>query len=225
MKNDIEPTGDRLAGAPLYRFRFVGDDVEHVGVMADEVSELHPDAVHRASASTTPSTTACSSSATKEDDMAVPTIPSPPANLISPYGSASPATPQWTSFLPSGPGGVATGLTPQMLAGINPPMTPPPPPAAAAGGGFSPYQQMLDLLPADAGRVRWWWRQQLPPRPHGADEIPAPMAGAGPADMAAYQQAQNSVQAKRGNLALQMIGAGGGRRRGRGGGGSDRDRG
>ena len=47
LKTDIEPTGETLAGAPLYRFRFVGDDAEYVGVMADEVRELHPDAVQK----------------------------------------------------------------------------------------------------------------------------------------------------------------------------------
>ena len=45
LKKDIEPTGENLAGAPLYRFRYIGQTETHVGVMADEVRPLHPDAV------------------------------------------------------------------------------------------------------------------------------------------------------------------------------------
>jgi hypothetical protein len=45
LKQDIEPTGGQLAGAPLYWFRYRGQPELHVGVMADEVRPLHPDAV------------------------------------------------------------------------------------------------------------------------------------------------------------------------------------
>ncbi|HEV8164953.1 MAG TPA: tail fiber domain-containing protein, partial [Actinomycetota bacterium] len=45
LKEDIEPTGGELAGAPLYWFRYRGQPDLHVGVMADEVRPLHPDAV------------------------------------------------------------------------------------------------------------------------------------------------------------------------------------
>jgi hypothetical protein len=46
LKQDIEPTGGQLAGAPLYWFRYRAHPEEiHVGVMADEVRPLHPDAV------------------------------------------------------------------------------------------------------------------------------------------------------------------------------------
>lgn len=47
LKEDIEPLGMHLAGLPLYSFRFIGKPHAHVGVMADEARELHPDAVHR----------------------------------------------------------------------------------------------------------------------------------------------------------------------------------
>jgi hypothetical protein len=47
LKQDIEPLGMRLAGAPLYQFRYIEDPAEiQVGVMSDEVRPLHPDAVH-----------------------------------------------------------------------------------------------------------------------------------------------------------------------------------
>ena len=37
--------GMTLAGAPLYRFRYRGQPELQIGVMADEVRPLHPDAV------------------------------------------------------------------------------------------------------------------------------------------------------------------------------------
>jgi len=47
LKQDIEPTGYQLAGAPLYWFRYRAHPEEiHVGVMADEVAQLHPDVIH-----------------------------------------------------------------------------------------------------------------------------------------------------------------------------------
>jgi hypothetical protein len=45
-KQDIEPTGDDLAGVPLYHFRYKAyPDVPQIGVMADEAKIIHPDAV------------------------------------------------------------------------------------------------------------------------------------------------------------------------------------
>ena len=45
LKQNIRPTGSRLAGLPLYRFRFRGSDVEQIGVMSDEVRLVYPEAV------------------------------------------------------------------------------------------------------------------------------------------------------------------------------------
>jgi hypothetical protein len=46
-KQDIEPFGASYAGVPLYWFRYKSDPtVLQVGVMADEVRLIHPDAVH-----------------------------------------------------------------------------------------------------------------------------------------------------------------------------------
>jgi hypothetical protein len=45
LKEDIVPLGQELAGAPLYAFRYRGQPELQTGVMADEVRELHPDAV------------------------------------------------------------------------------------------------------------------------------------------------------------------------------------
>jgi hypothetical protein len=46
LKKDIKPINARLAGAPLYTFRYRFDPgTLQVGVMADEVRALHPDAV------------------------------------------------------------------------------------------------------------------------------------------------------------------------------------
>lgn len=47
LKDDIAPTGEALAGVPLYTFHYRdAPNIDHVGVMADEAKELHPDAVH-----------------------------------------------------------------------------------------------------------------------------------------------------------------------------------
>jgi hypothetical protein len=46
LKQDIVPIDGDLAGAPLYSFRYKAFPYnEHVGVMADEVRGIHPDAV------------------------------------------------------------------------------------------------------------------------------------------------------------------------------------
>jgi hypothetical protein len=47
LKQDIEPFGESFAGVPLYWFRYKTDpSILQVGVMADEVKLIHPDAVH-----------------------------------------------------------------------------------------------------------------------------------------------------------------------------------
>ena len=46
LKTDVKPIGGNLAGAPLYTFKYWQDGTTHVGVMADEVKKIHPDAVH-----------------------------------------------------------------------------------------------------------------------------------------------------------------------------------
>lgn len=47
LKTDIKPVGKLDSGIGLYSYRFKGDDVRHVGVMADEVKKVIPDAVKR----------------------------------------------------------------------------------------------------------------------------------------------------------------------------------
>lgn len=44
-KTDIRPVGSLRNGLPLYVYRYRGEDDEHLGLMADEVEALHPDAV------------------------------------------------------------------------------------------------------------------------------------------------------------------------------------
>ena len=46
LKRDIRRIGELPSGLPVYRFRYVWDDVEHVGVMAQEAVHLFPEAVH-----------------------------------------------------------------------------------------------------------------------------------------------------------------------------------
>ncbi len=45
LKTDITPIGRLASGLPLYRFRYIGDDQVHVGVMAQEVRKVDPAAV------------------------------------------------------------------------------------------------------------------------------------------------------------------------------------
>ncbi len=44
-KTDIRPVGSLRNGLPLYVYRYRGEDDEHLGLMADEVEALHPEAV------------------------------------------------------------------------------------------------------------------------------------------------------------------------------------
>lgn len=71
-----------------------------------------------------------------------------PANLIAPYGQTAPFNPQWTSFLPTDPRAVATGLTPQMVAGINagPQFAPPMPVQPPQQQAQQPLNRQRDLL-------------------------------------------------------------------------------
>lgn len=45
LKRDIERAGELPNGLPTYRFRYLDDDRQRIGVMADEVRERFPDAV------------------------------------------------------------------------------------------------------------------------------------------------------------------------------------
>lgn len=45
VKRDIENIGELPSGLPVYRFKYLWDDAEHVGVMAQEAIEKFPDAV------------------------------------------------------------------------------------------------------------------------------------------------------------------------------------
>lgn len=45
MKRDIEKVGDDPRGFGIYKFRYLWDDVERTGVMADEVEKIIPEAV------------------------------------------------------------------------------------------------------------------------------------------------------------------------------------
>jgi hypothetical protein len=45
LKTDIVQVGTLRAGIPLYRFRYIGRDEVHVGVMAQDVLPVVPEAV------------------------------------------------------------------------------------------------------------------------------------------------------------------------------------
>jgi hypothetical protein len=45
LKRDIEKIGERPDGLGVYKYRYIGQDQERVGVMADEVAALRPDAL------------------------------------------------------------------------------------------------------------------------------------------------------------------------------------
>lgn len=48
LKDDIEQIGELFDGSPLYRFRYLWDDPEmtRIGLMAQDVEQTNPDAVH-----------------------------------------------------------------------------------------------------------------------------------------------------------------------------------
>jgi len=45
LKTDIELVGQLPNGLNIYSFKFIGSDIEHIGLMADEVLAVHPEAV------------------------------------------------------------------------------------------------------------------------------------------------------------------------------------
>lgn len=47
LKTDIEKVGELPSGIPVYSFRFISGVIEHVGVMADEVLRVIPEAVSK----------------------------------------------------------------------------------------------------------------------------------------------------------------------------------
>jgi hypothetical protein len=44
-KEDIERVGELRNGLPVYVFRYKGDGTPQIGLMADDVEQLHPEAV------------------------------------------------------------------------------------------------------------------------------------------------------------------------------------
>ena len=46
LKEDIEPVGELYDGTNVYRYRYIGDDTPRIGVMAQEIAEDRPEAVH-----------------------------------------------------------------------------------------------------------------------------------------------------------------------------------
>lgn len=45
LKEDIEPVGELYDGTGVYRYRYIGDNRPHIGLLAQEVEERNPDAV------------------------------------------------------------------------------------------------------------------------------------------------------------------------------------
>ena len=45
LKDDIEPVGELFDGQAIYRYTYKGEDVPRIGLMAQEVAEVNPDAV------------------------------------------------------------------------------------------------------------------------------------------------------------------------------------
>jgi hypothetical protein len=45
VKQDVQPLGDGSATLPLYSFKYLDGDTEYVGVMAQDVLKVRPDAV------------------------------------------------------------------------------------------------------------------------------------------------------------------------------------
>lgn len=45
LKEDISPVGELADGQPIYRYRYIGDNVFRIGLMAQDVEKTNPDAV------------------------------------------------------------------------------------------------------------------------------------------------------------------------------------
>jgi hypothetical protein len=45
LKQDIEPVGELNDGQPVYRYRYIGDNIFRIGLMAQDVEKTHPEAV------------------------------------------------------------------------------------------------------------------------------------------------------------------------------------
>jgi hypothetical protein len=45
LKEDIEPVGELFDGQPVYKYRYIGDNVFQIGLMAQDVEKTRPDAV------------------------------------------------------------------------------------------------------------------------------------------------------------------------------------
>ena len=45
LKRDIQRIGQLPNGLPVYRFRYIWSDQQQIGLMADEVARIHPEAV------------------------------------------------------------------------------------------------------------------------------------------------------------------------------------
>jgi hypothetical protein len=46
LKQDVAAVGALHDGTPIYRFRYVGDPAMRIGLMADDVEKVVPEAVH-----------------------------------------------------------------------------------------------------------------------------------------------------------------------------------
>lgn len=44
-KQDIEKVGELHDGLPVYKYRYIGDNVFQIGLMAQDVEKVNPDAV------------------------------------------------------------------------------------------------------------------------------------------------------------------------------------
>jgi len=47
LKEDIERIGTTDSGVPVYKFKYIGSPVTHIGYMAQDLLELQPEAVHK----------------------------------------------------------------------------------------------------------------------------------------------------------------------------------
>jgi hypothetical protein len=45
LKEDIDQVGELIDGQPVYRYRYIGDNVFRIGLMAQDVEQIRPDAV------------------------------------------------------------------------------------------------------------------------------------------------------------------------------------